>query len=66
MAQETVREIQRLDDTGYSGHISFILFMLDAPRFRKTYLAGGFEPAEVMDFGKTHGIVINRFATASP
>ena len=60
MARETVGEIQSLDDTGYSGHISYILFMLDNPRFRETYLSGGFEPAEVMDFGKTHRIVINR------
>ena len=64
MAGETVREIQRLDDTGYSGHISHILAMLDAPRFRETYLSGGFEPAEIKDFGKAHGIVIHRFADA--
>ena len=66
MAGETVREIQRLDDTGYSGHISHILAMLDAPRFRGTYLSGKFEPAEIMAFGKTHGIVIHRFIDTSP
>jgi uncharacterized protein len=62
MARRAVEKLQRLDDTGYSGHISHILAMLDAPRFRRTYLSGGFNPAEIMDFGKAHGIVINRMA----
>lgn len=64
MAAQSVQEIQRLDDTGYSGHISDILFMLNAPRFRETYLSGGFEPSEIMDFGKAHGIIIHRFVNA--
>jgi hypothetical protein len=34
--------------------------MLEAPRFRKTYLAGESKPEEVMAFGKSHGIVINK------
>ena len=59
-AEDTVRELQRLDDPGYSGHISYILFMLDTPRFLETYLAGDFKPEELTDFGKTHKIVINR------
>ncbi len=59
-----VTALQRLDHTGYSGHISYVLQLLDMPRFRKRYLSGGFEPAEIMAFGKSHGIVINRFMTA--
>jgi hypothetical protein len=62
IAQSTVREIQRLDNTGYSGHISYILHLLDMAEFRRTYLSGGFDPALIADFGKTHAIVINRFA----
>jgi Fe-S-cluster containining protein len=62
ISQATVKEIQRLDDTGYSGHISFILHLLDMAEFRKRYLAGGFNPALIADFGKSHGISINRFA----
>jgi hypothetical protein len=62
LSQATVKEIQRLDDTGYSGHITFILHLLDMPEFRKTYLSGGFNPALIADFGKSHGIIINRFA----
>ena len=61
-AKKTIREIQQLDDTGYSGHHSFILHLLDSPEFRNTYLSGGFDPARIMKFGKAHGIIINRFA----
>jgi uncharacterized protein len=60
LAEKSVAEMQRLDDTGYSGHISYILILLDKPEFRKLYLAGGFDPAAIMDYGKRHGIRINR------
>ncbi len=63
LAKKAVREMQRLDDTGYSGHISFILYLLDRPGFRKLYLSGGFDPARIARFGKTHRLVINRSAT---
>jgi Fe-S-cluster containining protein len=62
LSKEVVREIQRLDDTGYSGHISFILYLLDKSGFRKLYLSGGFDPGKIAKFGKTHRLVINRFA----
>jgi len=60
LAAEAIKALQRLDDTGYAGHLSYILHMLDAPRFLATYRAGEFKPEEVMAFGKSHGIVINR------
>ena len=60
LAQKTITALQRLDENGYSGHISFVLHMLDAPRFLETYLAGDLKPAEVMAFGKTHRIAVNR------
>lgn len=59
-ANETVKALQRLDLNGYSGHLSFILHMLDAPRFMQTYMAGESRPEEIMAFGKSHGIVINK------
>ena len=59
-AAETVKDLQRLDLNGYSGHLTYILHMLDAPRFMQTYLAGESKPEEVMAFGKSHQIVINR------
>ncbi len=60
MAQKAITALQRLDENGYSGHLSFILHMLESPRFLETYLAGASRPEEVMAFGKTHRIVINK------
>ena len=61
-ARSTVREIQKLDDTGYSGHISYIIDLLSDISFRELYLSGRFVPQQIMKFGKTHGLIINRFA----
>ncbi len=63
LAKETVQKIQRLDDTGYSGHLTYILTLLDDNCFRRLYLAGGFDPAAISAFGKSHGIVINRMVS---
>jgi hypothetical protein len=57
---ETIRALQQLDDSGYSGHLSYVLHMLDASAFRSVYLAGDYRPEAVMVFGKAHGIIINR------
>jgi hypothetical protein len=62
LARDTVREIQRLDDNGYSGHLSYILNLLDGDEFRNVYLSDGFDPGRIMKFAKSHGIAINRFA----
>jgi Fe-S-cluster containining protein len=63
LAKRAVKAMQQLDDTGYSGHLSFILYLLERPRFRKFYLAGGFDPQKIMKFGKAHGIIINRLVS---
>lgn len=60
LADDTIRRLQVLDDTGYTGHISFILFMLENPKFLQTYRAGEHRPEEIMEFGKAHRIIINR------
>ena len=59
-AEKTIKELQQLDINGYSGHLSFILYMLASPAFMKTYLSGNFKPEEIMEFGKSHRIVINK------
>jgi uncharacterized protein len=61
-ARSTVREIQQLDETGYSGHITYILQLLRDAGFRKLYLSDGFAPERIMKFGRTHGLIINRSA----
>lgn len=60
LAENAIAVLQRLDANGYSGHLSFLLHLLDDPRFRATYEAGGFHPEDIMAFGKSHGIVINK------
>ena len=60
MGDQTIRALQQLDDSGYSGHLTYILYMLDTSPFLSTYLAGEYRPEAVMAFGKSHGIVINR------
>lgn len=59
LARNTVRLIQQLDATGYSGHLSFILALLNQKSFFKLYTAGKFDPGKVADFGKAHGLTIN-------
>ncbi len=62
-ADKTLLSIQRMDHTGYSGHISYILYMLGIDAFRDTYLKGEFNPGAVMAFGKAHKIIINQYIT---
>ena len=65
IAGQILARLQQLDFNGYAGHISYILHMLEAPLFMATYRAGQFKPDEVVAFGKTHGIVINRMVAGS-
>lgn len=60
LAKQSISALQRLDENGYSGHISYILHMLESPKFLNTYLSGDFKPEEIMVFGKHHGIIINK------
>jgi len=55
----TVKKLQHLDATGYSGHLSYILHLISTPDFKELYQTGGFDPAKIMSFGKRYGIVIN-------
>ena len=60
LVAETIRRLQALDDTGYSGHLSFVLALLETPGFLRFYRAGGFKPEAVADVGREHRLVINR------
>lgn len=61
LANETVKEVQHLDNTGYSGHLSFIFYLLNKPKFKKAYLSGRFNPGKNKNFCMSHDILINRF-----
>jgi hypothetical protein len=60
VADQSINELQQLDITGYSGHLSYIIYMLSTPAFLNTYKKGDFKPEEIMEFGKAHKIVINK------
>jgi uncharacterized protein len=63
LVQATIRHLQALDDTGYSGHISFVLALLEHPGFLYLYRAGGFKPDAVAEVGRKYRLVINRVMT---
>jgi len=60
ITRQYVKKMQQLDPTGYSGHLTYILHLLDRPEFRSIYLSGGYSPQRIAGFGKSHGILINR------
>jgi len=64
-ADQSIRALQQLDNTGYSGHLSYILYMLSIPAFRDVYTTGAFKPEEIMVFGRSHRIVINQMMGSS-
>lgn len=55
-----VRGLQKLDDTGYSGHISFVLELMGMSKFMQVYRSGGFNPQEVAEAGRKYRLAINR------
>lgn len=63
LARQTMEKMQRLDSNGYSGHISYILHLIDDRNFRELYLRGNFEPQKIAEFGRSHKIFINRFVS---
>jgi Fe-S-cluster containining protein len=62
LARSTIQRIHRLDSTGYSGHMSFILSLLERKDFLGLYQAGGFDPSRIKGFGQAHGLLINMTA----
>ena len=59
-ANARIMDLKMADSNGYSGHITYILHMLQTPAFYQTWIRGEFKPEEIMAFGKSHGIGINR------
>jgi hypothetical protein len=62
LSRKAITRIQHLDGCGYSGHLSFILHLIEDAEFRELYLLGGFDPDGIRDFGRSHQIFINRQA----
>lgn len=57
--KESLRRLQALDNNGYSGHMGFIIELLEDQFFRDFYLSGGFDPARIIEYGKPRKLVIN-------
>ncbi len=62
LSRKAITRIQQLDGCGYSGHLSFILYLIEDAEFRELYLTGRFDPNRIRDFGRSHQIFINRQA----
>jgi uncharacterized protein len=60
LTETSIKGLQCMDKNGYSGHLSYILYLLSTPVFLKTYFKGGFKPEEIMVFGRFHKIIINK------
>ena len=60
VTRQYVQKMQQLDATGYSGHLTYILHLLDRRDFQSIYLSGAYDPQRIAAFGKSHGILINR------
>jgi Fe-S-cluster containining protein len=63
LTRQTIKRMQQLDSNGYSGHISYILYLMDDRNFRESYLRGRFEPQKIAGFSRSHNIFINRFVS---
>jgi Fe-S-cluster containining protein len=63
LAEETVAAIQELDDTGFSGHLSHILLLLQDPDCRRIYQNGEFAPDAIRPFEFARHLFINRRQT---
>jgi hypothetical protein len=62
LADRYVDSLHELDDTGCSGHMSYVLTLLNDARFLKSYLEGGFAPDRAREIIRDHGLTINRYA----
>jgi uncharacterized protein len=62
LAERAVGMLQELDDSGCTGHMTFVLSLLNDAGFLKVYLQGGFAPGEARDLIRVHGLTINRYA----
>jgi len=60
LGEKTVQKIYQLDDSGFSGHISYILMLLYNHKLRKSYLSGGLSPSQLMDVIRKYNLIVNR------
>ena len=64
LARDTVAQLQALDENGYSGHLTYVLDLLDRPEFRSLYRQGGFNPGAIHELGRRYGLRVHRHLIA--
>ncbi len=62
IGQKTEKELQQLDSEGCSGHLSFILHLLEKNRFREGYLRENWSTEKFKDIIERYELVVHRQA----
>ena len=60
LGQNMEKELQELDPEGCSGHLSFILDLLQKEPFRRGYLKGSWNLKDFRDIIERYGLVVHR------
>ena len=60
LGQKAEKKLQELDPEGCSGHLSFILHLLEKETFRRAYLKGNWQAADFRDIIERYGLVVHR------
>jgi Fe-S-cluster containining protein len=60
LGQKAEKELQELDPEGCSGHLSFILHVLEQGSFRQGYLQGNWQVKDFRDLLERYGLVVHR------
>ena len=59
LGQKIEKELQNLDPAGCSGHLSFILHLLEREAFRQGYLKGSWKVEEFRDIIESYELVVH-------
>jgi hypothetical protein len=60
LGQRIEKELQNLDPGGCSGHLSFILHLLEKEPFRRSYLKGSWKVDDFWDIVKRYGLAVHK------
>jgi hypothetical protein len=64
VGQQKEKELQRLDPAGCSGHLSFILHLLEKRASRQAYLQGNWNAEDFKDLIERYQLVVHRDCTS--
>jgi hypothetical protein len=59
LGQKIEKELQELDPDGCSGHLSFILHLLEREPFRRGYLKGSWKVEDFRDIIESYELVVH-------